>query len=62
MDTPKKTQLLRGYEIYNFGRPYLGHYNYILSFPLLCLGVEKKLFKEKMNVHFLPQNDLPLGW
>ena len=35
-----------GHEIYNFGRPFLGHHNYIHSLSVLCLGVEKKIFKE----------------
>ena len=36
------------HEIYNFGRPFLGHHYryYILSLSDLCLGVEKKIFKE----------------
>ena len=40
-----------GHEIYNFGRPHLGHYYYILSLSDLCLGVEKKVFKV-INQHF----------
>ena len=35
-----------GLEIYNFGKPFLGHHNYILGLSDLCLGVEKKNFKE----------------
>ena len=31
---------------YNFGRPFLGHHYYIHSLSYLCLGVEKKIFKE----------------
>ena len=27
------------YEIYNFGRPFLGHHNYILTWSVQCLGV-----------------------
>ena len=38
--------LPRGHEIYNFGRPFLCHYNYILSLSDLCLGVEKKILKK----------------
>ena len=41
----------KGHEIYNFGRPFLGHHNYILSLSDLCLGVEKKIFKEIMHFH-----------
>ena len=33
-----------GNEIYNFGRPVLGHHYYILSLSELGLGVEKKIF------------------
>ena len=32
------------HEIYNFGRPLLGHY-YILCLSDICLGVEKKIAK-----------------
>ena len=39
-------------EIYNFGRPFLGHYYCILSLPDLCLEVEMKIFKEGQR----PQN------
>ena len=49
--TYKDMPLLRnpcpgGHEIYDFGRPFLGHHNFIHSFSVLCLGVEKKIFKE----------------
>ena len=40
-----------GHEIYNFGRPFLGHHYYILSLSDLSLGVEKKIFKE--ITHFI---------
>ena len=33
-----------GHEIYNFGRPFLGHHYYILSLSDLYLGVEKNVF------------------
>ena len=33
-----------GHEIYNFGKPFLGHHYYILSFSYVCLGVLKKIF------------------
>ena len=39
----------RGHEIYNFGGPFRGHHYYILSLSNLCLGVEKKIFKEIMH-------------
>ena len=38
-----------GHEIYNFNRPFLGYYIYILSLSVLCLRVEKKNFKEIMH-------------
>ena len=43
------------HEIYNFGKPFLGHHNYKHALILsdLCLGVEK-IFTEKMHFHFLP--------
>ena len=36
--------LPQGHEIYNFGRPFLGYYYYILGLCDQCLGVEKKIF------------------
>ena len=39
----------RGHEIYNLGRPFLGHSNCSWSNP--CLGLEKKIFKEIMLFH-----------
>ena len=44
----------RGHEIYNFGRPFFVHHNYILVLGLsdLCLGVEKKICKEIMHFHY----------
>ena len=41
------------YEIYNFGRSFLGHHYYILGLSDLCLEVEKKIFKEIMHFHFM---------
>ena len=29
-----------GHDIYNFGRPFLGHYHFTLSLSDLCLGAE----------------------
>ena len=43
----------RGHEIYNFGRPFLGHHYYILGLSDLCLGIEKKIFKEIMHFHYM---------
>ena len=52
--TPKhKNPCPGGHEIYNFGRPFLCHHNYILSLSVLCLGVEKKIFKEIMHFHYM---------
>ena len=48
-----KNRCPRGHEIYNFGRPFLGYYYYILSLPDLCLEVEKKIFKEVIYSHWL---------
>ena len=48
-----------GHEIYNFGRPFLGHDYYIISLSDLCLGIK---FKKYINLHFLPSNYLPLEW
>ena len=41
-----KNHCLRGHEIYNFGRPFLGHHYYILGLSDLCLGEEKKIYKK----------------
>ena len=52
MATPKhKTPGPAGHEIFNFGRPFLGHHNNILSLSILCLEEEKKTFKEIMHFH-----------
>ena len=40
-----------GHERYNFGRPFLVHHYYIHSLSDLCLGVEKKIFKEIIHFH-----------
>ena len=54
MATPlRKNPSPRGHGSYNFGRPFLGHHYYILSLSNLCLGVEKKIFKEKMHFHYM---------
>ena len=36
-----------------FGRPFLGHHYYILGLSDLCLGVEKKIFKEIMHFYYM---------
>ena len=52
-----------GHEIYNLGWPLLGHHCYAISYCELCLGVEKRIFKEiNQFFTFLPQNYLSLGW
>ena len=54
--------LPRGHEIYNFGKPFFGHHYYILGLSDLCLGVEKKIFKEIQQFYtFYPQITSPLG-
>ena len=61
--TPKLPPLWVGvHEIYNFGRPFLGHHYYILGLSDQCLGVEKKFLRNTAILHFLPQNYLPFGW
>ena len=42
-----------GHKIYNFGRPFLGQYYYILALSDLCLGVEKKIVNEIMHFHYM---------
>ena len=42
-----------GHEIYNFGRPFLGHHYYIFNLSDLCLGVKKKIFKGIMHLHYM---------
>ena len=59
--------LVWGHEIHNFGRPFLGYHYYILSLSDLCLGVEKKVYKQIMYFHYmsydhaLAQEPLPWG-
>ena len=56
MATPQhKTPCPGVHEIYNFGRPFLGHHYDILSLSDQCLGVEKKVFKEIMHYTFYPK-------
>ena len=50
----------RGHEIYNFGRPFLGHHYYILGLSDLCLEVEKKIFKEIMHSNYMTYMSTPL--
>ena len=68
MATPyNKNHCPRGHEIYNFGRPFLGHYYYIFGLSDLCLGVEKKIFKEIMHFYYMtymatPWHKNPCPW
>ena len=49
----------RGHEIYNFGRPFLGHNNYTLSLSETCPGVEN-IFKKYVNfTFFYPKMNSP---
>ena len=41
------------HEIYNSGRPFLGHHYYVLSLLDICLGVVKKILKEIMHFHYM---------
>ena len=59
--TPQhKNSCARGHEIYNLGRPFLGHQYYILSFSNLCMGVEEEIFKEIM--HFYIKSYMAMSW
>ena len=51
-----------GHEIYNFGRPVLGHYYFTLSLYEPSPGLENKILMKYINLHFLPPKYLPLGW
>ena len=68
MITPlHKNPCPRGHDIYNFGRPFLGHHYYIHGLSDLCLGVDKQIFKEIMHFHYMTyvhapaQEPLPQG-
>ena len=54
-----KNSCPKGQEIYNFGRPFHCHHSYILSLSDLCLGVEKKIFKEIMHFHYMTYMAVP---
>ena len=52
MATPlQRNPCPRGHEIYYFGRPFLGHHFYILSWSQPCPCVEK-IYKEKHIYRF----------
>ena len=60
MATPKrKNPCPGGHEIYNFGRPFLGHHYSILSLSNICLGVEQKIFEEIINFHYMTHMATP---
>ena len=42
-----------GHEIYNFDKPFFGYHNFTVSLSVICLGVEKKIFKETMHFHHM---------
>ena len=44
--TAKKSPAPGDHEIYNYGRPFLGHNYYTLSLYGPCPGVEKKILKK----------------
>ena len=48
-----------GHESYNFGRPFLGHHYYVHSLSDLCLGVEEKIFKERMQFYYMTYMTTP---
>ena len=51
-----------GHGIYNFGRPFLAHFYYILSLSEPCPGVEKKIFEEiQLFYPFCPKITSPLA-
>ena len=47
------TPLPRGHEIQKFGRPFLTHHNYALSFSESCPRVQKTILKAIMQFHYL---------
>ena len=49
-----------GHEIYNFSSPFLGQYYYKLGLSDLCMGVEKKIFKEIMHFYYMTYMATPL--
>ena len=48
-----------GCEIYNLGRPFLGHHYFINSLSDLCMGVKKKILKEIMHFHYMTYMAIP---
>ena len=59
-NTLAQESLPRGsHEIYNFGRPFLGHHYYTLRLSEPCPWVEKKKY---ISFTRFTQNYLPFGW
>ena len=51
-----------GHEIYNFGRPFLGHYNYIISLSKPCPMQYREDFLGNTSIlQVLPPKLPPLG-
>ena len=50
-----------GHEMYNFGRPFLGHHYYIISLSDLCLGIENIFYEVLVHQFytFFPQITFP---
>ena len=62
-DLKHKNPCPGGKQIYNFGRPFLGHHCYILTQSDLSLGLEEKVFKEiHQFLTFYPKITSPWGW
>ena len=52
--------VLGRYELFNFGKPFMGHHNYIIIF-VVCPGVEKKILKNHQFHTFQPHSISPWG-
>ena len=48
-----------GYDIYSFGKPFLGHEYYALSLSKSCPRVEEGNFKEIMHFHYMTCMAMP---
>ena len=54
MATPNiRNQALGVMKLTIFGKPFLVHHYFIVSLSNLCLGEEKKIFKEIMHFHYM---------
>ena len=47
------------HEIYNFVKPFLGNNDYTLSLSDLCLGAQKRIFKEIIHSHYMIYMTMP---